>query len=177
MYTASGEIANRWGPTAHPSCHGEANESDRLSPAPSITDPASLLDLDLPVPQPGPRDLRVAVRAVSVNPVDVKQRARAAPPAGQPRILGFDAAGIVDAVGAEVSPLFKPGDEVFYAGAIDRPGSDSEFHLVDERIVGRKPVSLGFDQAAALPLTAITAWELLFDRLGVAPPQPAARCW
>jgi zinc-binding alcohol dehydrogenase family protein len=132
-----------------------------------IANPDSLLDLDLPLPMPGPRDLRVAVRAVSVNPVDVKQRANATPPAGQPRVLGFDAAGIVDAVGAEVS-LFKPGDAVFYAGAIDRSGSNSEFHLVDERIVGRKPASLDFDQAAALPLTAITAWELLFDRLGVA---------
>jgi zinc-binding alcohol dehydrogenase family protein len=132
-----------------------------------VTNPDALLDLDLPMPEPGPRDLRVAVQAVSVNPVDVKQRARAAPPAGQARVLGFDAAGVVDAVGAEVS-LFKPGDAVFYAGTIDRPGSNSEFHLVDERIVGRKPASLGFDQAAALPLTAITAWELLFDRLGVA---------
>jgi zinc-binding alcohol dehydrogenase family protein len=131
-----------------------------------VTDPESLVDLDLPIPQPGPRDLRVAVRAVSVNPVDVKQRANAAPPAGQARVLGFDAAGVVDAVGAEVS-LFKPGDAVFYAGAINRPGSNSAFQLVDERIVGRKPASLDFDQAAALPLTAITAWELLFDRLGV----------
>jgi threonine dehydrogenase-like Zn-dependent dehydrogenase len=131
-----------------------------------ILDPESLIDLDLPVPEPGPRDLRVAVKAVSVNPVDVKQRAVAAPPAGQARVLGFDAAGIVDTVGAEVS-LFKPGDAVFYAGAINRPGSNSEFQLVDERIAGRKPASLPFDEAAALPLTAITAWELLFDRLGV----------
>jgi zinc-binding alcohol dehydrogenase family protein len=132
-----------------------------------LTNPESLLDLDLPIPQPGPRDLRVAVRAVSVNPVDVKQRANAQPPAGEARVLGFDAAGIVDAVGADVS-LFKPGDAVFYAGAIDRPGSNSEFQLVDERIAGPKPASLGFDAAAALPLTAITAWELLFDRLCVA---------
>jgi zinc-binding alcohol dehydrogenase family protein len=132
-----------------------------------LTNPESLLDLDLPIPQPGPRDLRVAVRAVSVNPVDVKQRANAQPPAGQVRVLGFDSAGIVDAVGADVS-LFKPGDAVFYAGAIDRPGSNSEFQLVDERIVGPKPASLDFDAAAALPLTAITAWELLFDRLCVA---------
>jgi zinc-binding alcohol dehydrogenase family protein len=132
-----------------------------------LTNPESLLDLDLPIPQPGPRDLRVAVRAVSVNPVDVKQRANAQPPAGQVRVLGFDAAGIVDAVGADVS-LFKPGDAVFYAGAIDRSGSNSAFQLVDERIVGPKPASLDFDAAAALPLTAITAWELLFDRLCVA---------
>jgi zinc-binding alcohol dehydrogenase family protein len=132
-----------------------------------IAAPDSLIALDLPVPEPGPRDLRVAVQAVSVNPVDVKQRAGAAPPEGQARVLGFDAAGIVDAVGAEVV-LFRPGDAVFHAGAINRPGSNSEFHLVDERIVGRKPASLDFDAAAALPLTAITAWELLFDRLGIA---------
>ncbi len=131
-----------------------------------LTDANALLDLDLPLPTPGPRDLRVAVRAVSVNPVDVKVRASATPPEGEARVLGFDAAGIVEAVGAEVT-LFRPGDEVFYAGAIDRPGTNSAFHLVDERIVGRKPATLSFTEAAALPLTAITAWELLFDRLGV----------
>ncbi|WP_426957822.1 zinc-binding alcohol dehydrogenase family protein [Muricoccus radiodurans] len=131
-----------------------------------VEDAESLIALDLPVPEPGPRDMRVAVRAVSVNPVDVKQRARAAPPPGEARVLGFDAAGVVEAVGAEVS-LFRPGDEVFYSGVINRPGTNAEFHLVDERIVGRKPTSIGFDAAAAIPLTAITAWELLFDRLGV----------
>ncbi len=134
-----------------------------------IADPQSLRDITADVPEPGPRDLRVAVKAVSVNPVDTKVRMRAAPQAGEPpKILGYDAAGVVDAVGAEVS-LFKPGDEVFYAGSIARPGTDAEFHLVDERIVGRKPKSLGFAQAAALPLTSITAWEMLFDRLGVVP--------
>jgi zinc-binding alcohol dehydrogenase family protein len=132
-----------------------------------ITDEEALVALDLPMPQPGPRDLRVAVKAVSVNPVDVKLRARAAPTDGAPRVLGFDAAGVVEAVGAEVS-LFKPGDEVFYAGVMTRPGSNSEFQLVDERIVGPKPRSLSFAEAAALPLTALTAWELLFERLGVA---------
>ena len=126
----------------------------------------ALVDLDLPAPIPGPRDLQVRVEAVSVNPVDIKMRARATPPAGEARILGWDAAGIVEAVGAEVA-LFKPGDAVFYAGALDRPGSNSALHLVDERIVGRKPASLSFAEAAALPLTAITAWELLFDRLGI----------
>ncbi len=131
-----------------------------------ITDEAALMALELPMPEPGPRDLRVAVHAVSVNPVDVKQRAGSTPPPGTARVLGYDAAGIVDAVGAEVT-LFRPGDAVFYAGTIDRPGTNSEFHLVDERLVGRKPASLDFAQAAALPLTAITAWELLFDRLGV----------
>jgi zinc-binding alcohol dehydrogenase family protein len=131
-----------------------------------ITAEDALIDLELPLPDPGPRDLRVAVKAVSVNPVDVKRRANAAPPKGEARVLGFDAAGVVDAVGSDVT-LFKPGDEVFYAGAIDRPGTNSALHLVDERIVGHKPRTLSFSQAAALPLTSITAWELLFDRLGV----------
>ncbi|WP_043361551.1 zinc-binding alcohol dehydrogenase family protein [Belnapia sp. F-4-1] len=135
------------------------------TPSP-ITAPNSLVELDLPKPTPGPRDLLVAVEAISVNPVDVKQRAAAAPPPGGARILGFDAAGTVEAVGAEVT-LFRPGDQVFYAGAIDRPGSNATHQLVDERIVGPKPRSLGFAEAAALPLTAITAWELLFDRLGI----------
>ena len=133
-----------------------------------ITAEDALIDLELPVPSPGPRDLLVGVRAVSVNPVDVKVRAGMAPPAGESRILGWDAAGVVEAVGAEVT-LFRPGDEVFYAGSIVRPGSNAERQLVDERIVGHKPKSLGFAEAAALPLTAITAWEVLFDRLGVAP--------
>ncbi len=126
----------------------------------------ALLDLTLPEPDIGPRDLLVEVRAVSVNPVDTKVRRNATPPAGQARILGYDAAGVVRAVGAEVT-LFKPGDRVWYAGAIDRPGTNAELHAVDERIVGRMPASLDFAQAAALPLTAITAWELLFDRLQV----------
>jgi NADPH2:quinone reductase len=108
------------------------------------------------------------VKAISANPVDYKVRKRAEPPEGQVKILGYDAAGIVDAVGPEVT-LFKPGDEVFYAGSIQRQGTNSEFHLVDERIVGKKPKSLSFAQAAALPLTTITAWELLFDRLGAVP--------
>jgi zinc-binding alcohol dehydrogenase family protein len=132
-----------------------------------ITGDDALIDLELASPTPGAHDLRVTVKAVSVNPVDVKLRSGAAPPAGETRILGFDAAGIVDAVGSGVT-LFQPGDEVYYAGALDRPGSDSEQHLVDERLVGRKPKSLTFAEAAALPLTSITAWELLFERLGVA---------
>ena len=129
-----------------------------------IDDPLALVDVELPDPAPGPRDLLVEVRAVSVNPVDTKVRRGS--PTQAPRVLGWDAAGVVRAVGAQVT-LFKPGDEVFYAGSITRPGSNSELHLVDERIVGRKPHSLDFGQAAAMPLTAITAWELLFDRLGV----------
>jgi NADPH:quinone reductase len=131
-----------------------------------ISDQDSLVDLDLPKPRPSGRDLLVAVKAVSVNPVDVKVRAAVAPPDGETKILGWDAAGIVEAVGPEAT-LFKPGDEVFYAGAIDRPGTNAEFHLVDERIVGPKPRSLGFAAAAALPLTSITAWEMLFDRFGI----------
>jgi zinc-binding alcohol dehydrogenase family protein len=129
--------------------------------------PEALLDVELPDPTPGPRDLLVDVHAVSVNPVDTKLRARAAPPAGTPRILGFDAAGVVRAVGANVGG-YRPGDRVWYAGAIGRPGSNAERQVVDERIVGRTQESLDFARAAALPLTAITAWELLFDRLRVA---------
>jgi NADPH2:quinone reductase len=133
-----------------------------------IEDAESLFDFDAAKPEPKGRDIRVAVKAVSVNPVDGKVRKRAAPPEGETKILGYDAAGVVDAVGPEVT-LFKPGDEVFYAGSILRQGTNSEFHLVDERIVGRKPKTLSFTQAAALPLTSITAWELLFDRLGATP--------
>ncbi|MEV4351983.1 zinc-binding alcohol dehydrogenase family protein [Actinoplanes sp. NPDC049596] len=119
----------------------------------------ALEDLTLPVPEPGEHDLRVRVEAVSVNPVDVKLRR-----GGAERVLGFDAAGVVDRVGAAVT-LFRPGDQVWYAGSIARPGTDAEFHLVDERIVGPKPETLDFAEAAALPLTVLTAWEALFDRL------------
>lgn len=133
----------------------------------------SLVDIDLPRPEPRGRDILVEVKAVSVNPVDTKIRKSAKPEAGQWKVLGWDAAGIVSAVGPEAS-LFKPGDEVFYAGAINRSGTNAEFHLVDERIVGRKPKSLDFSAAAALPLTSITAWEMLFDRLDVTRPVPGA---
>jgi len=133
-----------------------------------IEDKDALVDFDTGKPEPKGRDVRVAVKAISANPVDYKVRKRAAPAAGEYKILGFDAAGVVDAVGPDVS-LFRPGDEVFYAGSILRQGTNSEFHLVDERIVGAKPKSLSFAQAAALPLTTITAWELLFDRLGAVP--------
>ncbi len=135
---------------------------------PSPIDAAdALLDIELPEPTPGPRDLLVDVHAIAVNPVDTKVR-RSASPEGTPyKVLGWDVAGVVRDVGAEVG-LFKPGDRVWYAGSIARPGGNSERHVVDERIVGRMPRSLDFAQAAALPLTAITAWELLFDRLGVA---------
>ncbi|PAU86883.1 NADPH:quinone reductase [Pseudomonas sp. WN033] len=126
----------------------------------------ALIDLELPMPSPGPRDLLVKVAAIAVNPVDTKIRRNRAPQSGQAEVLGWDAVGIVEAVGAEVES-FKPGDRVFYAGAINRPGCNAEYHLVDERIVGRAPQSLSDAEAAALPLTSITAWELLFDRLGV----------
>lgn len=125
----------------------------------------ALLDVVLPDPAPRHHDILVDVKAVSVNPVDTKLR-RNADPVGEPRILGFDAAGVVSAIGPEVT-LFGVGDAVWYAGNIARPGTNSEFHLVDERIVGRKPASLSFPEAAALPLTAITAWEMLFDRLQI----------
>jgi zinc-binding alcohol dehydrogenase family protein len=133
----------------------------------AIDDPMSLQDLTLPDPVAGPRDLLVRVAAVSVNPVDTKVRRNAAPEAGQAKVLGWDAVGTVAAVGDRVTD-FKAGDRVYYAGSIVRPGANSELHAVDERIVARAPASLDDAQAAALPLTSITAWELLFDRLGVA---------
>jgi len=129
-----------------------------------IDDPQALVETDLPMPQAGPHDLVVEVRAVSVNPVDTKIRRGVA--VTEPRVLGWDASGVVRSVGASVT-LFAPGDEVFYAGSLIRPGSNSQFQAVDERIVGKKPRTLGFAEAAALPLTSITAWELLFDRLRV----------
>lgn len=132
-----------------------------------VTSARSLVPTTIPEPVPGPHDLLVEVRAVSVNPVDVKLRGGSEPNGGL-RVLGFDASGTVRAVGDAVT-LFSPGDEVSYAGAIDRPGSNAELQLVDERIVGRKPATLTHTQAAALPLTAITAWESLFDKLRIAP--------
>ncbi|CAD6549194.1 zinc-binding alcohol dehydrogenase family protein [Paraburkholderia sabiae] len=133
-----------------------------------IDDPESLVDVELDKPQPTGHDILVKVEAISVNPVDYKVRSPKDTVEKTPRVLGWDASGTVEAVGPDVT-LFKAGDPVFYAGSITRPGANSEFHLVDERIVGRKPASLDFTQAAALPLTAITAWEALFDRLGVSP--------
>jgi zinc-binding alcohol dehydrogenase family protein len=131
-----------------------------------ILDADALLDIELPAPQALGRDLLVEVKAISVNPVDVKIRANVPPSDGAAKVIGWDAAGIVKAVGPDVT-LFQPGDEVWYAGDLTRPGTNSELHLVDERIVGHKPRTLDFAQAAALPLTAITAWELLFERLQV----------
>jgi len=140
------------------------------TPAP-ITDEASLVDIELPRPIPAGRDILVEVKAVSVNPVDYKVRRGNWPDPGDWKVIGWDAAGIVSAVGLDVT-LFQPGDEVFYAGSITRPGANAEFHLVDERIVGRKPKTLDWAQAAALPLTSITAWEAFFDRLDVNRPAP-----
>jgi len=135
--------------------------------------PNALVDINLPKPQPTGRDLLVQVQAVSVNPVDTKVRRRAKPEAGDWKVLGYDASGTVVAAGADAA-WFKPGDTVFYAGDMTRPGTNAELHLVDERIVGRKPKSLDWAQAAALPLTAITAWEALFDRLDVRRRVPGA---
>lgn len=128
--------------------------------------PQALFDFELPAPVASGRDLLVRVEAISVNPVDAKVRKRAQPEGDEPKILGWDAAGVVEAVGEGVT-LFKPGDEVWYAGELMRQGCNSEFHLVDERLVGRKPKSLSFVEAAALPLTTVTAWEMLFDRLEI----------
>ena len=121
-------------------------------------------EIELPKPSPAGRDLLVKVEAVSVNPVDYKQRKQAS----SGRVLGWDAAGTVAAVGPETN-LFKPGDQVYYAGDVTRPGCNSEFHLVDELIVGHKPKKLDFAQAAAMPLTSITAWEAFYDRMKVQP--------
>jgi zinc-binding alcohol dehydrogenase family protein len=124
-----------------------------------------LIDIEVDKPTPGGRDLLVEVKAVSVNPVDTKVRLREPP--GAPLVLGWDAAGVVVAAGPQ-SRLFKPGDEVFYAGSIKRPGTNAQFHLVDERIVGVKPRTLDFAAAAAMPLTTLTAWEMLLDRFMIA---------
>ncbi|HEX6735248.1 MAG TPA: zinc-binding alcohol dehydrogenase family protein [Azonexus sp.] len=131
-----------------------------------IDHPDALIDVELPTPAIGEHDLLVAVRAVSVNPVDTKVRRGVAPAADEWKVLGWDAAGEVLQVGSAVRG-FAPGDRVWYAGALDRPGSNSELQAVDARLVGKMPASLDFARAAALPLTAITAWEMLFDRLGL----------
>ncbi len=131
-----------------------------------IENPESLVDVDIAKPTAAGRDLLVHVKAISVNPVDVKRRAPKEQVETDPRILGWDVAGVVEQVGPDCT-LFKVGDEVYYAGSTTRPGGDSEFHLVDERIVGNKPKSLDFAQAAALPLTTLTAWEALFEHLGI----------
>ena len=129
-----------------------------------IDDPQSLQDVELPDPAPGAHDLLVRVEAVSVNPVDTKVRSPKPQVEAQPKVLGYDAAGVVEAVGASVVG-FRPGDRVYYAGDVTRPGSNAQLQCVDARLVGHAPATLDFAQAAALPLTAITAWELLFERM------------
>ncbi|QQK75283.1 zinc-binding alcohol dehydrogenase family protein [Salicibibacter cibarius] len=131
-----------------------------------ITDEKSLQDVEVEKPKAMGKDILVRVQAISVNPVDTKQR-RGAPPAGsEPKILGWDVAGVIEEVGNDVE-LFSVGDKVFYAGSVTRQGGNSDYHLVDERIVGQKPESLDFAEAAALPLTTITAWEALFERMNL----------
>lgn len=138
-----------------------------------IDRPDALLDIELPMPEAHGRELLVEVRAISVNPVDTKIRTRAGAAEGGWKVLGWDVAGVVTAVG-HATTRFAIGDAVYYAGALDRQGGNAEYHLVDERIVGRKPTSLDWAEAAALPLTAITAWEALFDRLDVNRAVPGA---
>ena len=139
-----------------------------------ITEADSLVDIEIDRPTPGPRDLLVEIRAISVNPVDAKIRGGSGPrsPQDANKLLGWDAAGKVIAVGSEAT-LFVPGDEVYYAGSVDRSGAYGEYQAVDERMVGRKPASIDFAEAAALPLTTITAWESLFDRLKIRIGKPA----
>ncbi|MHB4783191.1 zinc-binding alcohol dehydrogenase family protein [Klebsiella pneumoniae] len=138
-----------------------------------IAEDASLVDIDLPRPVAEGGDILVEVKAVSVNPVDYKIRSSTPPADGDLKVLGWDAAGIVQEVGPDVTQ-FAVGDEVYYAGSLIRPGTNAEFHLVDARIVGRKPASLDWAEAAALPLTTLTAWEAMFDRLDVTKPVPGA---
>lgn len=135
-----------------------------------INQPGLLFECELETPICGPRDLMVEVKGLSMNPVDTKIRTRADGDESinnGVKVIGYDAAGIVKSVGSDVS-LFKVGDEVFYAGDVTRPGTNSELHLVDERIVGKKPESLSFAESASLPLTSITAWEILFDSFAIA---------
>lgn len=135
-----------------------------------VEDPACFADLEIPRPTPTGRQILVRVKAVSVNPVDTKVRKRTPEDLSEPKILGWDAAGVVEEVGEEATS-YPVGSEVYYAGCLTKPGCDSEYHLVDERIVGPKPLTLSFEEAAALPLTALTAWEALFDRMRIELPK------
>ncbi|MBL8792028.1 MAG: zinc-binding alcohol dehydrogenase family protein [Rhizobiales bacterium] len=139
-----------------------------------LSEAKPLEDVEVPEPSCGEFDIVVDVKAISVNPVDYKVRRRSAPAGQGPKIIGYDAAGVVRFVGRKAADMFRPGDEVYYAGAINRQGCNAERQAVDARIVGRKPKSLDWSQAAALPLTTITAWEMLFDRLNVSKPVPGA---
>ncbi|WP_425590550.1 zinc-binding alcohol dehydrogenase family protein [Fictibacillus enclensis] len=131
-----------------------------------IDHPESLVDVEIDKPVPGKKDLLIKVKAVSVNPVDTKVRGPKDRVEQEPKILGWDVSGVVAETGSDVT-MFKEGDEVYYAGSINRPGGNSEFHLVDERIAAHKPKTLSYEEAAAMPLTSLTAWEGLFDRLGI----------
>lgn len=133
-----------------------------------IESPDSFIDFETPVPVPEGHDLLVKIKAISINPVDFKIRQNSAKDKelDAPKIIGWDAVGIVEAVGSDVT-LFKKGDEVYYAGDINRPGSNAEYQLIDERIVGKKPSLLSDAEAAAMPLTLLTAWEALFDRMRI----------
>lgn len=136
----------------------------------SIEKEDSFIEFETPKPVPGAHDLLVKIEAVSVNPVDFKIRQNSAKDTvlETPKIIGWDAVGIVESVGDSVS-LFKEGDEVFYAGDLTKPGSNAEYQLIDERIVGNKPKSLTVEQSAVMPLTGLTAWEILFDRIRIDP--------
>ena len=136
-----------------------------------INDPESLLDIELPQPIATGRDLLVKIKAIAVNPVDYKIRQRFAPAAGNYKVIGWDAVGEVVAAG-EAATQFKPGDQVYYAGDLNRQGCNAEYQLIDERIVGSKPKSLSDAEAAALPLTTITAWEMLFEHLAIKQQSP-----
>lgn len=127
-------------------------------------------EVEIPIPRPNPREILVKVHAVSVNPVDTKIRAALPQAVTEPRILGWDASGVVEAVGDDVSG-FSPGDEVYYAGDVTKSGCNAEWHCVDERLVAHKPKTLDFAQAASLPLTALTAWEGLVERMRMEPGQ------
>ena len=139
-----------------------------------INDPESLIDIELPQPVAAGRDLLVRVKAIAVNPVDYKIRKRVSPDDGNYKVIGWDAAGEVVATG-DAATQFKPGDPVYYAGDLNRQGSNAEYQLVDERIVGNKPESLSDAEAAALPLTTITAWEMLFEHLGIQQQSPDSK--
>jgi zinc-binding alcohol dehydrogenase family protein len=140
----------------------------------AISEPLSLVDIELPQPTASGHDLLVRIESIAVNPVDCKIRQNVAPQDNEYKVIGWDAVGEVVAIG-ELVNHFKPGDRVFYAGDLNRQGSNAEYQLVDERIVGNKPKSLSNIEAAALPLTAITAWELLFERLSVAQQHPDSK--
>ncbi len=139
-----------------------------------LSEERALEDVVVPEPVGGEFDIIVDIKAISVNPVDYKVRMRSPPQGPGPKVIGYDAAGVVHSVGKKVAGLFRPGDEVYYAGAINRQGCNAERQAVDARIVGKKPASLDWSESAALPLTTITAWEMLFDRLNVAKPVPGA---